>query len=244
MLSKGKAGANLRAHVHDDVADGTAVHRDGELERPRSPRLQVLRHERRAPCGVGHVRAELPAELIGEEWQSAGRFNGELTLAGTPATAVYSGRFRGEKLALRFSEQALHLANGELLIDLDENLLRVRKLGFDSLQQPVPRALRLSDRESISTLASRFHTTPDVIRQANNIPQKTALKAGSTILVPKLSTSASIDIPAEVERNATVAFEAERERSSKSAKSSKTSYKHAASSEKSSKHKKRHKNDD
>eukprot|EP01030_Chromulinospumella_sphaerica_P008660 gene8660-8471_t len=101
-----------------------------------------------------------------------------------------------------------------------------------------------SARESISTLASRFHTTPDVIRQANNIPQKTALKAGSTILVPKLSTSASIDIPAEVERNAAVVFEAERERSSKSAKSSKSSYKQAASSEKSSKHKKRHKNDD
>lgn len=97
-----------------------------------------------------------------------------------------------------------------------------------------------SARESISTLASRFHTTPDVIRQANNIPQKTALKAGSTILVPKLSTSASIDIPAEVERSATVAFEAERERSSKSSKSG---YKHAKSdskSEKSSKHKKRH----
>ncbi|GJJ01665.1 hypothetical protein RugamoR64_22030 [Duganella rhizosphaerae] len=67
-------------------------------------------------------------------------------------------------------------------------------------------------RESIGTLASRFHTTPEVIRQANNIPQKTLLKAGSTILVPKISTSASIDISPEVERNATVAFEAERER--------------------------------
>ncbi|MFC0168701.1 transglycosylase SLT domain-containing protein [Pseudoduganella danionis] len=104
-----------------------------------------------------------------------------------------------------------------------------------------------SARESISTLASRFHTTPDVIRQANNIPQKTALKAGSTILVPKLSTSASLDIPAEVERTATVAFEAERERSSKAGKVSKTSYKQARSdskTEKSSSHKKRHKNDD
>ncbi len=67
-------------------------------------------------------------------------------------------------------------------------------------------------RESIGALASRFHTTPEVIRQANNIPRRSLLKAGSTILVPKISTSASIDISPEVERNATVAFEAERER--------------------------------
>ncbi|RFP16079.1 MULTISPECIES: transglycosylase SLT domain-containing protein [unclassified Duganella] len=72
-------------------------------------------------------------------------------------------------------------------------------------------------RESIGTLASRFHTTPEVIRQANNIPQKTLLKAGSTILVPKISTSASVDISPEVERNATVAFEAERERTTSKA---------------------------
>jgi membrane-bound lytic murein transglycosylase D len=76
-----------------------------------------------------------------------------------------------------------------------------------------------SARESIGTLAARFHTTPEVIRQANNIPQKSLLKAGSTILVPKVSTSANIDIPMDVERNATVAYEAERERATgKSAK--------------------------
>jgi membrane-bound lytic murein transglycosylase D len=67
-----------------------------------------------------------------------------------------------------------------------------------------------SAKERIETLASRFHTTPEVIRQANNIPQKTLLKAGSTILVPKLSTSASVDIAPEVADSATVAFEADR----------------------------------
>jgi membrane-bound lytic murein transglycosylase D len=67
-----------------------------------------------------------------------------------------------------------------------------------------------SAKERIETLASRFHTTPEVIRQANNIPQKSVLKAGSTILVPKLSTSASVDIAPEVADSATVAFEAER----------------------------------
>jgi len=67
-----------------------------------------------------------------------------------------------------------------------------------------------SARERIETLASRFHTTPEVIRQANNIPQKTVLVAGSTILVPKISTSVNADITSEVADNATVAFVADR----------------------------------
>jgi membrane-bound lytic murein transglycosylase D len=67
-----------------------------------------------------------------------------------------------------------------------------------------------SAKERIETLASRFHTTPEVIRQANNIPQKSVLIAGSTILVPKLSTSASVDIAPEVADNATVAYEADK----------------------------------
>ncbi|MBB3118419.1 transglycosylase SLT domain-containing protein [Pseudoduganella violacea] len=64
-------------------------------------------------------------------------------------------------------------------------------------------------RERIESLASRFGTTPEVIRQANNIPQKTLLKAGSTILVPKTSASTS-DIAPEIADNATVALEADR----------------------------------
>lgn len=67
-----------------------------------------------------------------------------------------------------------------------------------------------SARERIETLASKFHTTPDVIRQANNIPQKTVLKAGSTILVPKTSTSLDVDIAPEIADSAIVALEADR----------------------------------
>ncbi|RZA31608.1 MAG: LysM peptidoglycan-binding domain-containing protein, partial [Lysobacteraceae bacterium] len=44
-------------------------------------------------------------------------------------------------------------------------------------------------RVSIASLASKFGTTPEIIRQANNIPAKSTLKAGSTILVPKASAS-------------------------------------------------------
>ncbi len=65
-------------------------------------------------------------------------------------------------------------------------------------------------KDSIASLASRFGTTPDVIRQANNIPGGTRLKAGSTILVPKTAASAGVDIAEHVADNAVMAFEAER----------------------------------
>ncbi|MBJ7313031.1 transglycosylase SLT domain-containing protein [Rugamonas sp. CCM 8940] len=65
-------------------------------------------------------------------------------------------------------------------------------------------------RERIETLASKFHTTPEVIRQANNIPQKSMLVAGSTILVPKISSSLNVDITSEVADNATVNYVADR----------------------------------
>jgi membrane-bound lytic murein transglycosylase D len=64
-------------------------------------------------------------------------------------------------------------------------------------------------KESLASLASRFGTTPEVIRQANNIPAQSRLKAGSTILVPKVSTSTG-DIADHVVDNAVMAFEAER----------------------------------
>ena len=40
-------------------------------------------------------------------------------------------------------------------------------------------------RERIETIAARFRTTPEVIREVNNIPPRMVLKAGSTILVPR-----------------------------------------------------------
>ena len=67
-----------------------------------------------------------------------------------------------------------------------------------------------SARTSIAALASKFGTTPEVIRQANNIPAKSTVKAGSTILVPKASASSAGDIAENIIENAVVAFEAER----------------------------------
>jgi membrane-bound lytic murein transglycosylase D len=65
-------------------------------------------------------------------------------------------------------------------------------------------------KESIASLASRFGTTPEVIRQANNIPPQMRLKAGSTILVPKTSATSSSDIAENILDNAQMALEADR----------------------------------
>ena len=65
-------------------------------------------------------------------------------------------------------------------------------------------------KESIASLASKFGTTAEVIRQANNIPAQTRLKAGSTILVPKTSASGQSDIAENIVDSAVMALEADR----------------------------------
>jgi membrane-bound lytic murein transglycosylase D len=66
-----------------------------------------------------------------------------------------------------------------------------------------------SAKENIASLASKFGTTPEVIRQANNIPAQMRLKTGSTILVPKTSASTNSDIAESIVDNAALAFEAD-----------------------------------
>jgi membrane-bound lytic murein transglycosylase D len=66
-----------------------------------------------------------------------------------------------------------------------------------------------SAKESIASLASKFGTTPEVIRQANNIPPQMRLLAGSTILVPKTET-ASNDITENIIENAQMMLAADR----------------------------------
>ncbi len=106
----------------------------------------------------GRLKAEVAGlgwlgEVIGEGWQSEGRGEGELQLAGTPAAPLVSGHFRGDKLALRLPEQGLHLARGELDVELRDNRLRINRLGFDSLLQPLPKALRVEARDDLSGLS-------------------------------------------------------------------------------------------
>lgn len=96
------------------------------------------------------------ADLLGEQWKSSGRLDGDLKITGTPAQPLLSGQFQGQDLTLRLPEQGLHLARGELDIEIAANLLRVRKLSFDSLLQTPPRPLLRSERgPEISALAAR-----------------------------------------------------------------------------------------
>ncbi len=61
-------------------------------------------------------------------------------------------------------------------------------------------------RERIETIAARFRTTPEVIREVNNIPPRMVLKAGSTILVPR-SEEQDKDIAEGVAESAMLAME-------------------------------------
>ena len=64
-------------------------------------------------------------------------------------------------------------------------------------------------RERIETIAARFRTTPEVIREVNNIPPRMVLKAGSTILVPRPEEQER-DIAQDVAESATLAMEPDR----------------------------------
>ena len=67
-----------------------------------------------------------------------------------------------------------------------------------------------SAREKIEAIAQKFGTTPAVIREVNNIPPKTHLMAGSTILVPKSAAQATEkDIAPELADNAKIAVESD-----------------------------------
>lgn len=62
-------------------------------------------------------------------------------------------------------------------------------------------------RERIESIAARFKTTPELIREVNAIPPNMHPKAGSTVLVPKPSAETDKDIGQEVADNAMLAYE-------------------------------------
>lgn len=61
-----------------------------------------------------------------------------------------------------------------------------------------------SARERIENIAKKFGTTPEVIREVNNIPPRMLVKAGSTVLVPKTESNAEKDIAPELVDTATL----------------------------------------
>jgi translocation and assembly module TamB len=95
------------------------------------------------------------APLLGGTWQSGGRWQGELTLAGTPDHPSWSGWARGRELAIRLPEQGAQLVDGELEASLADNLLSIERLNFVSPLQKPPRALRLADEEGLRELVGQ-----------------------------------------------------------------------------------------
>jgi membrane-bound lytic murein transglycosylase D len=62
-------------------------------------------------------------------------------------------------------------------------------------------------RERIETIAARFNTTPEVLREANHIPPKMVLKEGSTILVPRSEENHGDEITRDAADNAMMSME-------------------------------------
>ncbi len=93
--------------------------------------------------------------FIDASWQAGGRLAGALTLSGTPARPLFNGRWQGTDLVLRRAAQGLELTRGELEIELANNLLRVRKLSFESVLQAMPAPLRRVSSEAVRALTAK-----------------------------------------------------------------------------------------
>jgi translocation and assembly module TamB len=141
-----RASTDIRRLRADLTGSGTYIGRfGGSLDAgmdgpwalaPSAPWLGELRLETDDLAWLG--------DLLGDGWRTGGRFTGTLALAGTPAHPEASGRFQGDRLLVRQSEQGLHLRDGELAATLDANRLRIEKLSFASELSAPPRPLRVA----------------------------------------------------------------------------------------------------
>jgi len=77
-------------------------------------------------------------------------------------------------------------------------------------------AIRLGNRETVDQLAKRLNVDASHIRDINNIPKGMAIKAGSTVIIPK--SHRGKDVPDYLAENATISLEREVANKKKSAK--------------------------
>lgn len=94
-------------------------------------------------------------DVIGDGWQSSGRLRAHLQLAGTPERPLLGGALDGRQLGLRLPAQGLELVRGELDAELRDSRLLIRRLGFDSVLQPLPRPLRAEFGDALGSLAGQ-----------------------------------------------------------------------------------------
>ena len=147
-------------------AGARRLHADADFTGPRVGKLTAgldagLRDawtlDRRA-AWQGFLRSDTPdlawlGEWFDERVVAGGRLNSELRLAGTPEYPLLSGSLRGEALALTVPETGMRLTGGVLDARIDDNLLRISRLAFDSPLQPAPRALQRIAGERKAELA-------------------------------------------------------------------------------------------
>ncbi len=108
----------------------------------------------------GQLRAEVPdlgwvGELLAQDIGVAGRLGGELKLTGTPAHPVISGRLGGSGLGVAVPETGMRLTQGVLDARLDDNLLQIAQLSFDSVLAAPPKAMRRGIGEPLDAIVAR-----------------------------------------------------------------------------------------
>lgn len=186
---RGEVGSDGRRLLAAFSGRGPRIGRVNGQFAAAQPAAWALEHQ--APW-QGTARLEVAdlgwvAEWLAEGWQTGGRLDGELALAGTPAQPLISGRLRGEQLALAAPELGMKLANGRLEASLADNLLRVRGLSFDSVLQALPHALRRSDEAVLAQLVAK----PGRLEVSGEIRLAPGASAGSH---GRLSDGAALDL--------------------------------------------------
>jgi len=105
---------------------------------------------RLAPDGalLGAAHLAMPSiawlgRLLQENLETAGRLSADLTVSGTPASALARGQISGSDITLALIDQGLYLSGGELSAEFDRDRLRLARLDFVSPNRVRPRETRL-----------------------------------------------------------------------------------------------------
>ena len=108
----------------------------------------------------GQLHADVPdlawiGELLTQDIGVAGRLGGDIKLGGTPGHPVVSGRLSGSGLGVSIPETGMRLAQGVLDARLDDNLLQIGQLSFDSVLVSPPKAMRRGIGEPLEAIVAR-----------------------------------------------------------------------------------------